>query len=197
MVCGKYPVEYHKTKYRLYTDEALSAFNNIMAMETFSLIDDEKQSSMRTDLTLPEIYNTRLLRVDLGPRSRTDPFQRLIHKYLRGFRYWKLSRSQRSAEGLESVKRGHRWSYQNTALIATIIGRLISAVMTATFLVVPLTVLSVNLRREAQLTIVSVCILVFSFLVAVMLRVSNFEMMALSAAYAAVLTVFVSSGPGT
>lgn len=166
-------------------------------METFSLIDDEKQSSMRTDLTLPEIYKTRLLRVDLGPRSRTDPFQRWIHKYLRGFRYWKLSRSQRSEEGLGSVKRGHRWSSQNTALIATVLGRIISAVVTAIFLVVPFAILSGNLTREAQLIIVSVCILCFSFLVAIMLRVSNFEMMALSAAYAAVLTVFVSNGPGT
>lgn len=166
-------------------------------METFSLLDDEKQSSMRTDLTLPEIYNTRLLRVDLGPRSRTDPFQRWIHNYLRRFRYWKLSRSQRSIEGLGSVERGHRWSFQNTVLIATILGRVISAVVTGIFLVVPLTILSVNLPREAQLLIVSMCILCFSCLVAIMLRVSNFEMMALSAAYAAVLTVFVSNGSGT
>ncbi|KAI1745389.1 hypothetical protein F4680DRAFT_402068, partial [Xylaria scruposa] len=57
-----------------------------MALEVFSLLDDKKQSSMRTDLTLPEIYKTRLLRVDLGSRSRADPFQNWIHKWLRGFR---------------------------------------------------------------------------------------------------------------
>lgn len=164
-------------------------------METFSLLDDEKQFNMRADLTLPEIYKTRLLRTDLGPRSRIDPFQRWIHKYLRDFRYWKLSRSQCSVEGLGSLKRDHRCSYQNTALVASILGRVASAVLTCFFLVVPLAVLSDNLGWRSQLTIVSVCILVFSFLVAIMLRVSNFEMMALSAAYAAVLSVFVSNGP--
>lgn len=166
-------------------------------METFSLLDDEKQTNMRTDLNLPEKYNTRLLRTDLGPRSQTDPFQRWIHRYLRGFRYWKLSRSQCSVEGLGSPRRDHRWSYQNTALVASILGRATSAVMTCFFLVVPLGVLSANSTRGAQLIIVSVCILVFSFLVAIMLRASNFEMMALSAAYAAVLSVFVSNGPET
>lgn len=166
-------------------------------METFSLLDDEKQSSMRTDLTLPEIYKTRLLRADLGPRSRTDPFERWLHKYLRYFRYWRLSRFQRSVEGLGSQRgANHRWSYQNTALVATILSRVTSAVMTGIFLVVPLAVLSTKLPREAQLVIVSACILAFSFLVAIILRVSNFEIMALSAAYAAVLSVFVSNGPG-
>jgi hypothetical protein len=46
------------------TDKALTAFNNIMAVETFSLLDDKKQSSLRYDLNLYEIYNTRLLRVE-------------------------------------------------------------------------------------------------------------------------------------
>lgn len=186
-----------ETKHRLFADEALSAFNNVMAMETFSLLDDEKQFNMRADLTLPEIYKTRLLRTDLGPRSRTDPFQRWFHRYLRGYRYWKLSRSQSSVEGLGALRRGHRWSYQNTALVASILGRVTSAVMTCFFLVVPLAILSADWAWGAQLTIVSVCILVFSFLVAIMLKVSNFEMMALSAAYAAVLSVFVSNGPNT
>jgi hypothetical protein len=60
-------------------------------METFSLLDDEQQASLRDDLSLYEAHKTRLLRVDLGTRSRTDPFQRWLHKYLRAFRYWRLS----------------------------------------------------------------------------------------------------------
>jgi hypothetical protein len=47
-----------------------------MTMEAFALIDDGTQASLRHDLSLPEIYNTRLLRVDLESRARTDPFQR-------------------------------------------------------------------------------------------------------------------------
>jgi hypothetical protein len=61
-------------------------------METFSLMDDECQSNERTDLHPCEMYKTRLLRVDLGPRSLQDPFQRHIHKILHAVRYWSLSR---------------------------------------------------------------------------------------------------------
>lgn len=166
-------------------------------METFSLLDDEKQSSMRIDLTLPEKHKTRLLRADLGPRSRTDPFQRWFHKCLRSFRYRKLSKIQSDIEGLGSSSRDEHWSYQNTVFVASIMGRVTSAIIICIFLVVPLAILSASLAKQAQLIIVSICILTFSSLVAMMLRVSNFEMMALSAAYAAVLSAFVSSGSQT
>ncbi|KAI0552778.1 hypothetical protein F4679DRAFT_533873 [Xylaria curta] len=50
---------------------------------------------MRSDLACEPIllclkYTTRLLRVDLGSRSCADPFQDWIHKWHRGFRYWRL-----------------------------------------------------------------------------------------------------------
>ncbi|KAF2802721.1 uncharacterized protein BDZ99DRAFT_454406 [Mytilinidion resinicola] len=179
-------------------DEALAAFNGMMAMETFSLLDDEKQSSWRSDLNLYEVYKTRLLRVDLGTRARTDPFQRWLHRYLRAFRYWRLSRkSQNSEEGFGSfsVRHHHRWSYQNTILIADIIGRVTAAAFTAVFLVAPLAILSHESSKNVQLVVISVCILVLSFLVSLFLKVSSFEMMAISAAYAAVLSVFVSNTP--
>ncbi|KAF2475261.1 uncharacterized protein BDR25DRAFT_322559 [Lindgomyces ingoldianus] len=149
---------------------------------TFSLLDDEKQSSLRDGLTLHEIYKTRLLRVDLGTRSRTDLFQRWLHRYLQAFRYWRMSgKSQNSAEALRSFAGGRRrWSYQSTILIAEIIGRVTTAVLTAVFLVIPLAILSHYSSKNIQLTVVSV---------------SSFEIMAISAAYAAVLSVFVSSVP--
>jgi hypothetical protein len=168
-----------------------------MAMETFSLIDDEKQASLRDDLTLHEVYKTRLLRVDLGTRTRTDPFQRWLHRYLRAFRYWRLARKSRNnEEGLGSgAGRFHRWSYQNTVLIAELIGRVTTAVLTAAFLIAPLAILSHESSKNIQLVIVSVCIVILSFLVSLFLKVSSFEMMAISAAYAAVLSVFVSNVP--
>ncbi|KAH0533250.1 hypothetical protein TsFJ059_001839 [Trichoderma semiorbis] len=46
-------------------DEALIAFNTIMSMDTFALLDDEKQCSLRKDITLYEMYKTRLLRITL------------------------------------------------------------------------------------------------------------------------------------
>lgn len=178
-------------------DEALASFNNIMNMETFSLLDDEKQSSMRSDLTLHEMHKTRLLRVDLGTRARTDPFQRWLHRYLRAFRYWKLSRKAAcNSEGLGSIaSRTNGWSYQNTILIAEIMGRVATAALTVVFIVAPLVILSHEASKNVQLVVISVCILVLSFLVSLFLKVSSFEMMAVAAAYAAVLSVFVSNVP--
>jgi hypothetical protein len=168
-----------------------------MTMETFSLLDDERQSSLRDDLSLYEIYKTRLLRVILGTRTRTDPFQRWLHKYLRALRYWRLSKKlKNNIEGLNTFAGGrHHWSYQNTILIAEIIGRVVTAALTAVFLVAPLAVLSHESSKNIQLAVVAVWILVLSFLVSLFLKVSSFEMMAVSAAYAAVLSVFVSNVP--
>lgn len=166
-----------------------------MAMETFSLLDDEKQSSMRTDLTLPELYKSRLLRIDLGPRSRTDPFQDWIHKGIRYFRYWRLSKKSQgdSVESFRSfVKTGvHRWSNQDSVFWATVLGRFTTALTTGVFLVVPLTVLSPS-SSTIQLAVVAACTVSFSLLIATTLKISNFEIIALSAAYAAVISVFLS-----
>jgi hypothetical protein len=109
------------------TDDALAAFNDIMTMETFSLLDDERQSRLRHDLTLHGIHKTRLLRVDLGTRARTDPFQRWLHKYLRAFRYWRLSRKAENDEERfgSFARQGRTWLYQNTILIADVIGRVV------------------------------------------------------------------------
>ncbi|KAG9196788.1 hypothetical protein G6514_004449 [Epicoccum nigrum] len=178
-------------------NEALAAFNNVMTMETFSLLDDEQQASLRDDLSLSEAHKTRLLRVDLGTRSRTDPFQRWLHKYLRAFRYWRLSRkAQSNGEGLGSITgRQQRWTYQNTILIAEVIGRVTTAALTAVFIIAPLAIMSHESSKNVQLVVVSVCIIILSFLVSLFLKVSSFEMMAVSAGYAAVLSVFVSNVP--
>lgn len=167
-----------------------------MTMETFSLLDDEKSASLRNDLTLYETYKTRLLRVDLGTRARTDPFQRWFHKHLRSFRYWRLSeKSQNTGVEQGAVADQHRgWSYQNTILIADVMGRVMTAGLTVVFLVTPLAILSYQSSKVIQLVVIALWILVLSFLVSLFLKVSSFEMMAVAAAYAAVLSVFVSNG---
>ena len=167
-----------------------------MNMETFSLLDDEHQSSLRDDLCLHEIHRTRLLRVDLGTRARTDPFQRWLHKYLRAFRYWRLSKkSHVDSERLGPITKSSRWSHQNTILIAEMVGRVTTAALTAVFLVAPLAVLSNESSKNTQLAVICVCILILAFLVSLFLKVSSFEIMAVTAAYAAVLSVFVSNVP--
>ncbi|KAF2022277.1 hypothetical protein BU24DRAFT_337702 [Aaosphaeria arxii CBS 175.79] len=183
----------------MHTDEALAAFNNVMTMETFSLLDDEQQASLRDDLSLYEAQKTRLLRVDLGTRLRTDPFQRWLHKYLRAFRYWKLSRkAKNNSEGLGSIAgKQQQWTYQNTILLAEVIGRVTTAALTAVFIIAPLAIMSNESSKKVQLVVVSVCIIILSFLVSLFLKVSSFEMMAVSAGYAAVLSVFVSNVPAS
>jgi len=85
------------------------------------------------------------------------------------------------------------WSHQNTVLIAEVTGRIFVALITGAFLVVPLGLLSSKSVRGTQLVVVAVAVLAFSFLVAGLLKVSNYEMMVVAAAYAAVLSVFVSN----
>ena len=164
-----------------------------MNMETVSLLDDERQSNLQTDLTLFERYNARLVRVDLDQRGRTDPFQRYIHKKLRALRYWTINLKQERSISFLALSEDH-WSYQNTILVATIIGRIVTTLIAAGFLVAPLAILSASSIKGVQLGVICGCIALFSAVVAVMLRVSSYEMMAASAAYAAVLAVFVSNG---
>lgn len=176
-------------------DEALIAFGTIMAMETVSLLDDGKQASLQTGISLFERYKTRLVRADLGVRSRTDPFQRWLHRKLRAFRYWRIANKMKQ-KGLEphSTSPEYRWSHQNTVLIASIVGRLIAAIITTSFLVVPLAVLSAPSIKGTQVMVVCVFVVLFATAVTALLRVSSYETMAASAAYAAVLSVFVSNG---
>ncbi|KAH7304550.1 hypothetical protein B0I35DRAFT_363056 [Stachybotrys elegans] len=172
-------------------DEALVAFGNIMAMETVSLLDDGVHSSLQEGLSLFEKYNARLVRVDLGPRSRTDPFQRWLHRRLRAFRYWRIANR---LDDLESnTTPTHYWSRQNTVLITNIAGRMIAATIASFFLVVPLVMLSARSIGAGQVAVVCVSVALFAIVLTAMLRVSSYEMMAASAAYAAVLTVFLSS----
>lgn len=175
-------------------DEALISFNTIMSMDTFSLLDDGKLANARTDLTLYEKYKTRLLRVDQGPRARQDPLQRFLHQLFRSFRYKRMSKFPTTdPEGTSQLKAHQEWSSQNTALIADITGRCIIAVLTAVFLTVPLATLSRESRKSIQVGVISICVAAFACLVSVLLRASNLDMMVVTAAYTAILAVFVSN----
>ena len=160
-------------------------------MDTFSLIDDATQCSLRDDLTLHEMYKTRLLRVDQAPRTRHDPLQRWLHKWLRYFRYHNISRKQQDSERRKATP---AWGpYQHTVLIANVVCRIVVALVTAAFLVVPMAVLAGVAQKGTQILVVSVCIIIFASLVSLLLRTSNLELMLISAAYAAILSVFISN----
>jgi len=160
-------------------------------MDTFSLIDDAAQCGLRDDLTLHEMYKTRLLRVDQGPRTRHDPLQRWLHKWLRYFRYHDMSRRQQDSERRGTMPTSG--PYQHTVLIANIVCRIVVALVTAAFLIVPMAVLAEVAQEGTQILVVSVCIITFASLVSVVLRTSNLELMLISAAYAAILSVFISN----
>lgn len=187
-------------------DEALSAFNTLMSMDTFSLLDNEEQCSTRTDLSLIEMYKSRQLRVDKRTRDRKDPLQCLIHRYLRDLRFQKLSKREHQLsgerEGDGNVFGGPGvWGkvlrHQNNDMLAAWLGRLIIGLISAAFLTVPLGVLSYEPRKGVQLSVVAIFIVSFSSVVSVMLKASNLEMMVVSAGYAAVLSVFFSNAsPG-
>ncbi|KAH0425416.1 hypothetical protein CcaCcLH18_10964 [Colletotrichum camelliae] len=148
-------------------DEALVAFHNIMGMETSSLIDDEQHASLRKDRTAHQMYHTRLLRVDLGQRLRKDPIERFVRRCLYYLRYRQLSRWwAKDAESVENTRVYGKKAYQNTVLIAEVISRFF---MTG-----------------------SMCCGIFMSGVCVS-KVSSVEMMMVTTAYGAILTVFMSN----
>jgi hypothetical protein len=175
-------------------------------METCSMIDDERRLTLRNDLSLYEIYKTRLVRVDLGPRMLQDPCQRCLHKCLRWFRYQILSRktmsrkpmtwsdNERGVAPTYSNRSTQTWSYQNTVALADTIWRILVALAVNVFIVVPLAILSYQSSKATQLITISVWIVVFSFLTCIFLKTSNQATVAVIAAYAAVLSVFISNG---
>lgn len=163
-----------------------------MAMETFSLIDDEKQSRLRTELTLEEIYKTRLLRADLDPRSHTDPFQRQIHKWFRAFQLQRQANNFTGQAESPLPRPSKSPIYRNSILISEICGRIITILITILFLILPLALLSQEIDKRKQLIIVSIFILFFALIVAMALKMPSYQIMAVCAAYAAVLSTFVS-----
>ncbi|KAL6701129.1 hypothetical protein J3F84DRAFT_402974 [Trichoderma pleuroticola] len=154
-------------------DEAVIAFNTIMSMETFALLDDEKQCSLKTDISLYEIV----------------PFI----SFYDGFATYGYLNRLRITEGTSPIGMNQASSSQNATLISEIISRVIIGVITAIFLIAPLIALSYESRKSIQIVIISTCIVVFACLVSVLLRASNLEMMVVTAAYAAIIAVFVSN----
>lgn len=183
-------------------DETLESFNTVMSMETFSLADNISQSNSRQDLNAYEKFKTRMVRVDLPlRRSSRDPIQHFLRKGLRRFWYalntWKLHTDDEEQGPTGPVSRVMaNWdrTHQNTARIAEAVTRFVIAGFAGAALIVPLIVLSYQHSQRGRLMIVSVFVSIFCFLLSVLSKATNYETMAASAAYAAVLTVFVSNG---
>lgn len=185
---------------RCATDNALVSFSQIMSLETFSLLDDEQQSSYHQELSLPEMHKMRLLRVDKQfDRIRQDPIQQWLQKTLRNRHYRNLAARSSSVDDCRPriVRGAKEWSQQSTSYVASIIARVISALLLAAFLLVPLVLLSEQSSKGIQLAIITVSIILFCCFVSVMLKVSHLEMIIVCAAYTAILSVFISNAPAS
>lgn len=165
-----------------------------MGMETSSLIDDEQHASLRKDRTAHQMYHTRLLRVDLGQRLRKDPMERFVRRCLYYFRYRQLSRWwAKDTESVKNTRIHGKKAYQNTVLIAEVISRFFMTGLVGIFVVIPLATLPYQKSKEVQLGVIAACVVTFSCLVSAFLKVSSVEMMMVTTAYGAILTVFMSN----
>ncbi|KAH7311143.1 hypothetical protein BKA65DRAFT_413641 [Rhexocercosporidium sp. MPI-PUGE-AT-0058] len=124
-------------------DDGLAAFNRIMAMETCSMIDDQRRHPLRTGISLREVYETRLVRVDLPPRTLQDPFQRCLHKCLHWFRYRSLSGAvltnhdgEKGEPPTYCERATYTWNFRNTVALADSIWRILVALVANVFIVV-------------------------------------------------------------
>jgi hypothetical protein len=139
------------------------------------------------------------VRVDIGLSSRGDPLQRPIHKCLRALRYRSFVSKFQGDEEIAEEGSGQQHpspakrSYQNTIFLAEIISRFLVALFAGIFMVTPLVMISYQERQGAHLITVAIWIIAFSLLVSVVMKVSNQATMGVVAAYAAILSVFVSN----
>jgi hypothetical protein len=173
-------------------------------METCSMIDDERRRTFRSDLTLYETHKARLVRVDLAPLNLQDPFHRCLHKCLRWLRYRRLvgnsttyPDNERAVAPTYSDRAIPKWSYQNTVALADTMWRVLVGLGAYIFIVVPLAILSYQSSKGIQLLTISVWIAVFSLVSAFFFKSSSQATVAVIAAYAAVLSVFISNGPAS
>ncbi|KAL9598142.1 MAG: hypothetical protein Q9219_004698 [cf. Caloplaca sp. 3 TL-2023] len=176
-------------------DDSLCSFNKVMMMETFALADNNPESLMRNDLNPYEKYKTRLVRVDLAPRNASrDLLRHALRKLLRAlwFFFHQGQQSNTSISDPETLQPASNTSYQNTTHLAEILTRILIALLIGALLVIPMTVLSYQKSDRANVIAVSCFTFAFALVVSLLSRASNEQIMAASAAYSAVLVVFVS-----
>ncbi|KAF7876956.1 uncharacterized protein EAF02_008176 [Botrytis sinoallii] len=167
-------------------DEAILNFNNISRLQTIALSDCGRLSAIRDDITIKEMYKTRLMRVTHACGSRAC-----------GFGSHTPSAAPMSAQILSSERSpmtsGVSQRYQNTITIADIMARFLFACVAGASLVFPLVILSYQERLHTRLLTISLCIIVFAIVVSLAAPASNQAIMGTAAAYAAVLSVYVST----
>jgi hypothetical protein len=187
------------TDKNFFSDDALAAFNQVMTMET-NCLSDHKELCARSGLSREETFRTRLVQVDRPVRTGVrDPVQHLLRKLIR--RIWFFASKYESettslpTNNAANVGSG-RWrtTYHTTAWLAEVMSRFSFGLLACAFLTVPMVFLLRQASdRSKQLMTVVICVIIFCLFVALSSQARPQEMMAASAAYAAVLVVFISA----
>lgn len=182
-------------------------------METFALADSGWLGKYHKKQSEYEAYKTRMLRVDLlARRGSKDLIEHGLRRILRAFWFFVRSGGRRSnavlqppAQDLERDVGGRRRdqpydelraAYQNTTMIAEFSAKFIFALIAGSSLVIPLAFLTAQQSQSAHMTTIVVFIIIVSLVLSLLSKATNQEIMAASAAYAAVLVVFISNSPG-
>ncbi|KAJ6780188.1 hypothetical protein PWT90_04448 [Aphanocladium album] len=193
-------------------DEALIAFNQLMMMETFALADSGWLGKYHEKQSEYEAYKTRLVRVDLlARRGSKDLIEHGLRYILRAFWFFVRSGGRRNnptaeppvqepedggARRRDKLDEELRAAYQNTTMIAEFSAKFIFALIAGSSLVIPLIFLTAQQSQSAHMATIVVFIIIISLVLSLLSKASNQEIMAASAAYAAVLVVFISNSPG-
>lgn len=167
-----------------------------MRMETFSLADNLAHAAHRPDLNPYEMYKTRLVKADVPLKRPRTPILALIHTGLRA--YWFYIRKRATFKAMPASLESQRppptsVTYQNTIKLAESLASFLTALTSGAFLIVPVCILSFQHSKTAHLITISISIVAFSFAISLTMRTSGPETVAASAAYAAVLVVFLST----
>ena len=195
----------------VYIDSALVSYNTLMRMETFSLADNIACGLSRLNRLNPyEIYKTRLVKADLPLTRPRPPLLKFFHTNLRRLWFYvckkkvydrhcqsivTASNAPRDIEKTNAAMNDHHMAFQNTIDVSQLLFSFLVALVSGVLLIVPLCILSYQHGRGAHLITVAISILTFSFITACSIRTSGPETIAASAAYSAVLAVFLSNTP--
>ncbi|KAI6371865.1 hypothetical protein MCOR25_003893 [Pyricularia grisea] len=113
---------------------------------------------------------------------------------IRAFNFWRQTKmaTDQNGSGSPSSERNSTTLSYNSILVSRLLGRFFTIITSVLFLVVPLTVMGREGDKDKRITAASVFVVLFSLVVTAALQIPNFQVMTVCAAYAAVLSTFLS-----
>ena len=138
---------------------------------------------------------------ELRPQLALDPVRSMLHRvFPRSLKYSFPVAQQReqaaTAAKQQPLSQEQGWGESPKHAPSTVVdvfGRLIMAVLGGASLLVPMLIMTFLKSRTARLVTVSVAVFVFGFILSIGTRASNQELLGATAAYTAVMVVYVGS----